>query len=194
MNEKPQKPLELEAAACFARRRKSFPPQLLDIRTPDAFDKEHLAGAKNIPPAQWGQFLEEIQPLSQLIFIDETGSERARQAAQWARGMGFPSACFVTGGHQALMAQLAAEAEVLSKLPLPAWKERLETLFDQEIRPILQADGGGAEITNITPEQLQIRYLGACISCSGGKEGTKKLIQGCIQNWLNHDFEIEVLV
>ena len=44
-------------------------------------------------------------------------------------------------------------------------KERVETVLD-EIRPLLQADGGDLELVEVTPDGVvKVRLQGACGSC-----------------------------
>ncbi len=188
-----EKPIEITAADCFARRRKEFTPVVIDLRSREDYDAGHLPGARWIDPREWNFFLDDLQQLSILVFYDDEGSEKAMQAATWARGRGFRGACIVTGGYKALQLQMEEDSEVLAKIPESEWRTKIESLFDGQIRPVLEADGGGAEIVDISSEVLKIRYLGACTTCSGGAEGTLQLIDGFIQNWLNHRFDIQIV-
>lgn len=46
--------------------------------------------------------------------------------------------------------------------------KKLQKLFDKQIRPILQADGGGIEIISLKGKILTVRFAGACGSCPYG--------------------------
>jgi Fe-S cluster biogenesis protein NfuA len=49
----------------------------------------------------------------------------------------------------------------------PQLLERIERVLDEQVRPELQADGGGIELVGIDEDRIvQIRLTGACQGCS----------------------------
>ncbi len=60
-------------------------------------------------------------------------------------------------------------------------KERVEAVLNQ-LRPMLQADGGNIELVGITAEGVvQVRLQGACHSCPSAimtlKQGVERLVR-----------------
>ena len=66
----------------------------------------------------------------------------------------------------------------------------VESVIDQEIRPMLMMDGGNLEILDIRKDNDQnvdvyIRYLGACSGCASGAGGTLYAIENVLQENLS---------
>ena len=53
--------------------------------------------------------------------------------------------------------------------------------MDENIRPLLAADGGNVLIEDFQDNVLRIRYQGACGSCSKAESGTLVAIQSILQ-------------
>ncbi len=57
--------------------------------------------------------------------------------------------------------------EPLDGIQAPHLLERIERVLDEQVRPDLQADGGGIELVGIDEDRIvQIRLTGACQSCA----------------------------
>ncbi len=63
-------------------------------------------------------------------------------------------------------------------------RRKLEEVFDREIRPGLQADGGDIVILELVDHIITVKYEGACGSCPSSRTGT---LQG-IESILRHEF------
>lgn len=58
---------------------------------------------------------------------------------------------------------------------------KLETLFDEQVRPALAAHGGNVEIVDIDNNKLFVRLQGGCQGCSSSTATLKQGIQTLVQ-------------
>lgn len=72
--------------------------------------------------------------------------------------------------------------------------EFIDSILDNDIRPMLIMDGGNMEIIDIkenTPYyDLYIRYLGACSGCSAGSTGTLYAIENILQQKIDENLRV----
>jgi len=70
----------------------------------------------------------------------------------------------------------------------------IEKLLDDEIRPMLAADGGSLELVDIKEDGddtvLYIRYLGACVGCASASTGTLYAIQDFLDRKLDKNISV----
>ncbi|ADU51216.1 MoaD family protein [Thermaerobacter marianensis DSM 12885] len=71
--------------------------QIIDVRDPWEFERDHIPGARLMPLAQLGARLEEIDPERPLLMVCEVG-ERSRLAAEFLHEAGFPAVYNLKGG------------------------------------------------------------------------------------------------
>ncbi|AQW80554.1 iron-sulfur cluster assembly scaffold protein [Campylobacter pinnipediorum] len=76
------------------------------------------------------------------------------------------------------------------ELSLVGQLKAVESVIDEQIRPMLMMDGGNLEILDIKKDDqsnidIYIRYLGACSSCSSGSSGTLYAIENVLQENLS---------
>lgn len=138
---------------------------------------------------------------------------------QYTKAGAFCKSCIKAGGHEKrqfhlvdILAQTRAEMEQekLSKLANAAFNKTdmsfeelntigkfkaVESLIDDEIRPMLQFDGGNLEIIDIKTEDdgktdVFIRYLGACSGCASGSTGTLYAIENVLQENLSPNIRV----
>ncbi|CAD7288463.1 hypothetical protein LMG7974_01021 [Campylobacter majalis] len=81
------------------------------------------------------------------------------------------------------------ELSVVGKL------KAVESLIDEQIRPMLMMDGGNLEIIDIRKDDdnytdIYIRYLGACSSCASGSTGTLFAIENVLQEGLSPNIRV----
>ena len=62
--------------------------------------------------------------------------------------------------------------------------------MDENIRPLLAADGGNILVEDFENNVLRIRYQGACGSCSKAESGTLVAIQSILQKNLSPDLTV----
>jgi len=67
---------------------------------------------------------------------------------------------------------------------------RIETILDDNVRPMLATDGGGIELVDLRGDELLVHYQGACGSCSSSIGGTLKFIEETLNDALDTDLLI----
>ena len=72
----------------------------------------------------------------------------------------------------------------------PIKVEIIDAYMDENIRPLLAADGGNVLVENFEDNVLRIRYQGACGSCSKAESGTLVAIQSILQKNLSSDLSV----
>ena len=80
------------------------------------------------------------------------------------------------------------------KMTLVQRIKAIDTLLDEEIRPMLAMDGGNMEIIdikdNIPHYDLYIRYLGACSGCASGSTGTLYAIESVLKQKIDENLRV----
>ena len=60
-------------------------------------------------------------------------------------------------------------------------RTKIEELFDQEVRPSLQAHGGNIELVDVEDNKVYVKLTGGCQGCAGAratlKAGVEKIIR-----------------
>jgi len=72
----------------------------------------------------------------------------------------------------------------------PIKAEVIDAFMDENIRPLLAADGGNVLVEDFENGVLRIRYQGACGSCSKAESGTLAAIQSILQKNLSSDISV----
>lgn len=67
---------------------------------------------------------------------------------------------------------------------------KIETVFDDRVRPALAGDGGGLQILGLEGKLLRIRYQGACGSCPSSISGTLHAIQNILQSEVDEELQV----
>ncbi len=70
--------------------------------------------------------------------------------------------------------------------------EVIDAYIDENVRPLLAADGGGLMVEDVENNIVRVRYQGACGSCSKAESGTLMAIQSILQK--NISPELSVLI
>ena len=68
---------------------------------------------------------------------------------------------------------------------------KLEVLFDEQVRPALAAHGGNVEIIDLDNDKLFVKLSGGCQGCSSSKATLKDGIQTLVKQ--NFPFITEVV-
>lgn len=90
----------------------------------------------------------------------------------------------------------ASESGVLTfdKMTLVQRIKAIDTVLDEDIRPMLAMDGGNMEIIdikeNIPHYDLYIRYLGACSGCASGSTGTLYAIESVLKQKIDENLRV----
>ena len=72
----------------------------------------------------------------------------------------------------------------------PVKAEVIDAFMDENIRPLLAADGGNILVEDFENSVLRIRYQGACGSCSKAESGTLAAIQSILRKNLSPDLSV----
>jgi NifU-like protein len=80
------------------------------------------------------------------------------------------------------------------KMTLVQRIKAIDSVLDEDIRPMLVMDGGNMEIIdikeNIPHYDLYIRYLGSCSGCSSGSTGTLYAIESVLQQKIDENLRV----
>jgi len=80
------------------------------------------------------------------------------------------------------------------KMTLVQRIKTIDSVLDEDIRPMLVMDGGNMEIIdikdNIPHYDLYIRYLGSCSGCSSGSTGTLYAIESVLQQKIDENIRV----
>jgi len=80
------------------------------------------------------------------------------------------------------------------KMTLVQRIKTIDSVLDEDIRPMLVMDGGNMEIIdikdNIPHYDLYIRYLGSCSGCSSGSTGTLYAIESVLQQKIDENLRV----
>ncbi len=139
------------------------------------------------------------------------------EITQYTKAGAFCKSCIKPGGHEQrdyylvdILAEVRGEMEAerlrkvadagvggdgvsgdlgFEELTIVKQFKAIEAVIDEQIRPMLQMDGGNMEIIDVQPGEktidVYIRYLGACSGCASGASGTLFAIEDTLQNTLS---------
>lgn len=68
--------------------------------------------------------------------------------------------------------------------------DRIKRLLDEQIKPYLEADGGGLEVLGLDGQVLKIRYQGACGTCPSAIMGTLQSIEHMVKAEIDPAIEV----
>ena len=66
----------------------------------------------------------------------------------------------------------------------------IDAYMDENIRPLLAADGGGLVVEDLKNNIVRVRYQGACGSCSKAESGTLMAIQSILQKKISPELSV----
>ena len=139
------------------------------------------------------------------------------QITDYTKAGAFCKSCIKPGGHEEMdyylvdiLADTRAEMEeakmknaadasesgelTFDKMTLVQRIKAIDSVLDEDIRPMLVMDGGNMEIIdikdNIPHYDLYIRYLGSCSGCSSGSTGTLYAIESVLQQKIDENIRV----
>ena len=139
------------------------------------------------------------------------------QITDYTKAGAFCKSCIKPGGHEEMdyylvdiLADTRAEMEeakmknaadaseagelTFDKMTLVQRIKKIDSVLDEDIRPMLVMDGGNMEIIdikdNIPHYDLYIRYLGSCSGCSSGSTGTLYAIESVLQQKIDENIRV----
>ena len=183
---------EITPEQCLKERKKNMPPIILDLRSQEAYKKEHLIGAYSLPAENLKDMLTQIPPYAQIILYGDDNDAAAAESVELMVNNRFTDVSYVKGGVDALMSALknASDEIILSQFPEEQWEAKIEGVLNEKIRPTLAADGGGLQVVKIEKERVHIHYEGACQGCASAATGTLNFIRNTLSTSLNHEIDV----
>ncbi|KAB7885816.1 iron-sulfur cluster assembly scaffold protein [Poseidonibacter ostreae] len=139
------------------------------------------------------------------------------EITDYTKAGAFCKSCIKPGGHEEMdyylvdiLADTRAEMEeakmknaadasesgelTFDKMTLVQRIKAIDSVLDEDIRPMLVMDGGNMEIIdikeNIPHYDLYIRYLGSCSGCSSGSTGTLYAIESVLQQKIDENLRV----
>ena len=143
------------------------------------------------------------------------------EITQYTKAGAFCGSCIKPGGHEKreyylvdILAETRAEMEEEKKIAVLEAQingnfnsedfenmtvvgqlKAIEGIIDEQIRPMLQMDGGNLEILDLQKDaegkiDVYIRYLGACSGCASGATGTLYAIENVLQENLSPNIRV----
>ncbi len=87
---------------------------------------------------------------------------------------------------------LGANASAEDAVPLSAYQlgKHVEQAMDEHIRPMLQRDGGDAEIVDIKDAVVYVRLAGACAGCAGATTTLKLLVEKTLKEQVDERIRV----
>ena len=76
----------------------NIPVHLIDIRTPEEYQKQHIPGTVNIPVQELTDQLSKFHPADMIVCICNHGRERSQGAAEIVSSSGFENVYYLAGG------------------------------------------------------------------------------------------------
>ena len=183
---------EIEASQCLRERKKNMPPIILDIRSKEEYDEQHLVGSYSFPEKYLKDNYNQIPPYAQIILYAENDDTATAQAVELLINNRFTDVSYVKGGIASLMDAIKNSADeiILSELPEDQWEAKIEGILDERIRPTLASDGGGLQVIKIEKDIIHIHYEGACHGCASAATGTLNFIKNTLSTSLNHEINV----
>ena len=139
------------------------------------------------------------------------------QITDYTKAGAFCKSCIKTGGHEdreyylvdilkdtreemeeeklKIAADLSSQgASTFDKMTIVQRIKTIDSVLDEDIRPMLVMDGGNMEIIdikeNIPHYDLYIRYLGACNGCASGDTGTLYAIESILKQKVDENIRV----
>ena len=79
-------------------REQNIPVRLIDIRTPEEYQKQHIPNTINIPAQDLSPGLSQFHSADKIVCICNHGRERSQAAAAIVYSLGFENTYYLAGG------------------------------------------------------------------------------------------------
>ncbi len=150
--------------------------------------------------------IQEVIRLNDLKTVEEI--------TQYTKAGAFCKSCVRPGGHEErkwyledILRDTRAEMEKekyatpqtsgFQGLTLIQKHSKIEKVMDEQIREMLAADGGNAEVVDIQENEdntnVVISYLGACHGCAASSVGTKEVIENILRESLDSNITVTIV-
>ena len=71
---------------------------------------------------------------------------------------------------------------------------KVKTAIDEVIRPLIEADGGGIELVNVTDAEVVVRFLHAYAGCPGSHFIQTGVIEPVLRQRLGGDVAVRIVL
>jgi len=152
-----------------------------------------------------------LSTIKEVIRINDL--KTVEEITEYTKAGAFCKSCIKPGGHEEkkyylvdILKETRAEMELERSLSEEEKFENksffqkskmIQALFDAEIRPMLQSDGGDIDIVDIVDKEenleLQVRYQGACHGCASSTAGTLYFIEGKVHEALSDKISVVIV-
>lgn len=72
--------------------------------------------------------------------------------------------------------------------------QKIQAVFDADVRPGLQADGGDAELVDIQGNEVQVRLQGHCAGCPGAKQTLKNWVEAKLREKVDPEITVTSVI
>ncbi len=66
----------------------------------------------------------------------------------------------------------------------------VQKAVDEHVLPMLERDGGGIEVVDLSGDTVKIAYQGACVGCPMALQGTLSFIQQVLQSKVHESLTV----
>jgi Fe-S cluster biogenesis protein NfuA len=70
---------------------------------------------------------------------------------------------------------------------------KINTIFDEAVRPGLASDGGGLRLVDVVDKTARVEYQGACGSCPSSTSGTLFYIESVLRSRVHPELMVELV-
>jgi len=85
----------------------------------------------------------------------------------------------------------AAEKAKPRKMTFLEKIHRIEDTIEQEIRPLLKADGGDIELVDVDGDRVQVSFRGMCAQCNVAQFTLKDVVEAKLHEFVSDDIAVE---
>ena len=161
--------MKLPIEEFLQKRKESKPNHVFDLREIDLYEKDHLAGAYNLP----FEFLETNLarlPYSGELLLYDGGEGSVKQAAAMLDENGFGDFFYVEEGYETVKEALKDSPYDIKLFttkedPPEVQKEVIQNLLDFEVNPSVAAHGGFFTLLDVADNNVYVELGGGCQGC-----------------------------
>ncbi len=81
-----------------------------------------------------------------------------------------------------------------ARVTLGPVRERIEALFQEVLTPLIEADGGGVELVDVSDGHVQVRMVGAYRGCPSVPSLVSGILEPAVRRVLGDSATIELVV
>jgi Fe-S cluster biogenesis protein NfuA/rhodanese-related sulfurtransferase len=161
--------MKLPIEEFLKKRKESRPSYVFDLRDIDTYEKDHLAGAYNLPFENLEPNLARL-PFSGDMLLYDGGEGTAGQAAKLLEDNGFSDFFYVEEGYETVREALQDSPYDIKLFttkddPPEVQKEVIQNLLDFEVNPRVAAHGGYFTLIEVADNNVYVELGGGCQGC-----------------------------